>query len=136
MVDQVCVDHILQVPSPVVWQQDVDDLGPGIRAISRVGNRVVDGRDDVLVWGEEGVCLGLFERLGDGFLAKGTADFLESEQLAGARVLDEVDVGEATLRKLGSAIDHVGDLDILYAFRCVGSGLRGKFVPPREDAGV
>lgn len=38
-----------------------------------------------------------FEGLGDGFLAERTTDLLQSEQLGGSFILDEVDVGEAAL---------------------------------------
>lgn len=98
MVYQVGVDCVLQVSAPIVGQQDVDDLGPGVGAIAGVGNRIVDGADDVLVWSEERICLRLLECLGDGFLAERAADLLQGEELAGACVLDEVDIGEAALK--------------------------------------
>jgi hypothetical protein len=72
MIDQICVDHVLQVSAAVVRQQDVDCFCGRIGAVRR--DAVVDGVDDVGVRGEEGVGFYFFEREGDGFLAEGAAD--------------------------------------------------------------
>lgn len=97
MVDQVRIDRVLQVSAPVVRQEDVDDFGPGIRPVARILYGVVDGVDDVWVWIEERVGFCFFECEGDGLLAEGTADLLQGVERRVAGVLDEVDVGEATL---------------------------------------
>jgi hypothetical protein len=52
---------------------------------------------DVWVWREEGVGLDFLQREADAFLAEGTSDLLEREELLIGVVLNEVDVGEATL---------------------------------------
>lgn len=44
------------------------------------------------MWREEGVCFDFFERQAHGFLAEGTSDFLEGEELLVRVVLHEVDV--------------------------------------------
>lgn len=61
---------------------------------------MVDGVDDVLVGGEEVVGFDFLQGLGDGFLAERTSDFLQSKQLGGILILDQVDVGEAALARL------------------------------------
>lgn len=58
---------------------------------------MIDGVDDVRVWGEERVGFYFFEGEGDGFLAEGAADLLEGVELGGGRFLDEVYVGETAL---------------------------------------
>ena len=58
---------------------------------------MVDGGDDVGMWRKEGIGFCFFESEGDGFLAKGAADLLESVEFRGGGVLDEVNVGEAAL---------------------------------------
>lgn len=71
MIDQIGIDGILEVPALVVRKEDVDGLGAGVATISAEfgarfgGDAVVDGVDDVSVWGEEGVCFYFFEGLGD-----------------------------------------------------------------------
>lgn len=95
MVDQIRIDRILQIPPPVVRQEDVDRLGAGVGAVGR--DAVVDAVDDVGMWREEAVRLDLFEGLRHGFLPEGAADLLQRVEGLGGRVLDEVDVGEAAL---------------------------------------
>ena len=97
MIDQIRIDGILQVASPVVGQEDVDGLGAGVVAVAGAGDGVVDGVDDVGVRGEEGVGFDLLEGERDGFLAEGAADLLQGVEGAGLGVEDEVDVGEAAL---------------------------------------
>jgi hypothetical protein len=58
---------------------------------------MVDSVDDVGVRSKESVGFDFFESLGDGFLAKGAADFLEGIEGRCGGILDEVDVGEAAL---------------------------------------
>lgn len=105
MIDQIGIDGILQVAALVVREEDVDGFGTRIAAIGAEfgarfgGNAVVNGVDDVSIWGEEAVCFYLFEGLGDGFLTEGAADLFEGEKLRRVLVLDEVDVGEAALGK-------------------------------------
>lgn len=64
---------------------------------------MVDGMDDMRVWGEEGVGFCFLESEGDGLLTKGAADLLEGVELRGGGVLDEINVGKAALVG-GSAI--------------------------------
>lgn len=92
MVDQVCINRVLQITASIVWEQDVYDLGPRVGAVTGVGDRIIDRGDDVLVRGEQRVCFRLFQCQRDGFLAEGTADLLQGEELAGPGVLDEIDV--------------------------------------------
>ncbi|KAL8962521.1 MAG: hypothetical protein Q9193_001075, partial [Seirophora villosa] len=99
MVDQIRVDRILQVPPPVIRQQYVHGLAPGIAPVVRRGDGVVDGVDDVRVRGEEGVGFDFFEGEGNGFLAEGTADLFQGVELRGGLFLHEVDVGEAALEE-------------------------------------
>lgn len=64
---------------------------------------MVDGVDDVVLRGEQTICLDFFQGLRHRLLAKGASDLLESEQFGGRFVLNEVDVGETALldRELG-----------------------------------
>ena len=91
VVDQVGVDHVLQIAAAVVRQQDVDGLGGLVGAALR-GHAVVDGRDDGGHVGEEPVGVDLAHGLLDGLGAKGASDLLEGEELVRCGVLDEVDV--------------------------------------------
>lgn len=61
---------------------------------------MIDGVDDVWMWGEEGVGFCFFEGEGDGFLAEGAADLFEGVELRGGGVLDEIHVGEAALEEV------------------------------------
>lgn len=105
MIDQIRIDRVLQIPAPVVREQDVHGLGArGARvadtrdAAAGVGlYGVVDGVDDVGGVREEGVGFDFAQGLGDGFGAEEASDFLEGEEFGGDGVLDEVDVGEAAL---------------------------------------
>jgi hypothetical protein len=58
---------------------------------------VIDRPYDVGVRCEEAVSFDFFERLGDGFLAKRTPDFLQSIQFRCGLVLYEVNIGESPL---------------------------------------
>lgn len=78
MVDQVRVDQVLQVPAPVVREQDVDGFGARVRLVR--GDAVVDAVDDVGVRAEEAVGFDFFEGERDGFLAEGAADLFEGEE--------------------------------------------------------
>ena len=95
MVDEVGVDHVLQVSPAVVRQEDVHCLGAGVGLVGC--DAVVDAVDDVRVGREEGVGFYFFEGLGDGFLAEWAADLLEGEELLVGVVLHGVDVAEASL---------------------------------------
>ena len=95
MVDEVRIDHILQVSSPVIRQKYVYGFRAGVGLVG--SDAVVDAMDDVRVRREEGIGFYFFEGLRDGFLAKGTADFLEGEELLVGGVLDEIDIAEASL---------------------------------------
>lgn len=97
MIDQIRINHVLQITAAVVRQQDVDRFRRRIGLVCFDG--VVYRVDDVGVRREEGICFDFLEREADAFLAKGTADFLEREQLLVRVVLHEVDVGEAALEK-------------------------------------
>lgn len=100
VVDEVGVDHVLQVAALVVGEQHVDDLGGRVAshaAAALCGDGVVDAVDDVRRVGEQLVRLDLLHGLRDGLGAEGATDLLEGEQFRGRGVLDEVDVGEAAL---------------------------------------
>lgn len=82
MIDQVCVDGILEVPTAEVWQEDVDGLldpvvlrvaaDGGSPTTPRVGrDSVVDRFNDIRV-GEELVGFNFLHGALDGFLAEGT----------------------------------------------------------------
>ena len=60
---------------------------------------MINSVDYVGMGGEEGVGFCFFERERDGFLAEGAADLLEGVELRGGCFLDEVDIGEATLKR-------------------------------------
>lgn len=100
VVDEVCVDHVLQVPPAVVGQQDIDSLaGVVARAAAAVRRHaVVVGRDDCGNVVEEAVGVDLAHGLLDGLGAEGASDLFEGEELVRGGVFDEVDVGEAALR--------------------------------------
>lgn len=96
VVDQVGVDHVLQVAAAVVGQQDVDGLGLlAAAALGRDG--VVDAVDDARAVREELVRLHLLHGLRDRLGPERAPDLLEREELRRRRVLHEVDVREATL---------------------------------------
>ena len=101
MVDEVRIDKVLEVASPIVWEEDVYCLGAWIGFVRRDG--VVDAVDDIGMWREEGVGFDFFEGEGNRFLAKGTANFLERIECMVGCILYEVDVGKATLEKAVSA---------------------------------
>lgn len=107
VVDEVGVDHVLQVAPAVVGQQDVDglvglvaaaaaDVAAG-RGAALGGDAVVDHADDGGYVGEDAVGVDLAHGLLDRLGAEGAAYLLEGEELVRGRVLDEVDVGEAAL---------------------------------------
>ena len=95
MVDQVRIDHVLQIPAAVVRKEDIDCFGGGVALVRR--DAIIDGRDDVRVRIKERVSFYFLEGEGDGFLAEGAAYLLEGEELLVRVILDEVDVGEAAL---------------------------------------
>ena len=86
MIDQIRVDHVLQISAAVVRKEDVDGLRGRVALVR--GNAIVDGMDDIRVRGEEGVGFYFFEGEGDGFLAEGTADLFEGEELLVRVILD------------------------------------------------
>lgn len=94
VVDEVGIDHVLQVSTAIVRQQDVDGLaGIVAAAAAAVGrNAVVKGRDDGGDVVEEPVGVDLAHGLLDGLGAEGASDLLESEELVAGGVLDEVDI--------------------------------------------
>jgi hypothetical protein len=86
VVDQVCVDHVLQVAAAVVRQQDVDCFRGRIGLVCLDG--VVYRVDDVWVRGEERVRFDFLQREADALLAEGAPDLFQSEQLLVRIVLD------------------------------------------------
>jgi hypothetical protein len=60
VIDQIRIDHVLQVPSSVVRQKYVDRLCAWIRLVACDG--VIDGVDDIWIRREEAVCFDLLER--------------------------------------------------------------------------
>lgn len=81
MIDQVCIYGVLEVPSPVVWQEYVHGLSPRIRFVFCRDNGVVDGMYDIRMGREEGIGFHFFQGERDGFLAEGTAYLLQSVEL-------------------------------------------------------
>ena len=96
VVDQVGVDHVLQVAAAVVREQDVDRLCLLAAAALR-GDGVVDAVDDSRAVREQLVRLDLLHGLRDRLGPERAADLLEREELRRGRVLDEVDVRKAAL---------------------------------------
>ena len=91
MVDQVGIDHVLEVTTAVIRQEDVHGLSCIIgTAFSRYG-MVVCGYDSRNV-GEEAVRVDFAHGELYGFGAKGASDLLEGEQLVRRRVFHEVDI--------------------------------------------
>jgi hypothetical protein len=86
VVHQVGVDHVLQVASLIVGEQDVDGLGGRVVALRRDG--VVDAVDYVAAVGEELVGFHFLHGLGDGLGAEGAADLFQGQEFRGRRVLD------------------------------------------------
>lgn len=99
MIHQIRIDHILQVSPPIIRQQDVDGLALVVAAAALAGDAVVDAVDDAGAVREDLVRLDLLHGLRDRLLAEGAADLFEREELRVGRVLDEVDVREAALRR-------------------------------------
>lgn len=95
MIDQIGVDHVLQIAAPVIGEEDVDGFGTGVGAVR--GDAMVDAVDDVGVRRKEGVRLHFFEGERDGLGAEGTADLLEGVECIVAGILDEVDIRESAL---------------------------------------
>lgn len=81
MIDQICINGVLEVPSPVVWQEYVHRLSAGIRFVLCRDDGVVDGMYDVRMGREEGIGFHFFQSEGDGFLAKRTAYFLQGVEV-------------------------------------------------------
>lgn len=100
MVDQVCVDGILQVAPSIVREKDIHDLAPWVRLVFGAGDAMVDAGDDVGMRREECVGLDFFKSEGDGFLAKGASNFFQGVEGRGDGVLDEVDIGKAPLESV------------------------------------
>lgn len=98
VVDEVRVDHILQVAALVVRQQHVDGLG-GLVGTALSRNGVVDGGDDGRDVGEKSVGVDFAHRLLNGFGAKWTSDLFEGEELMGVGIFDKVNIGKAALQR-------------------------------------
>lgn len=91
VVDEVGVDHILEVAAAVVRQQDIDSFGGFISAA--LGRNGVVGRgDDVGDVSEEAVGFDLAHGLLDGLGAERAANLFKGEVLLGGRVFDKVDI--------------------------------------------
>ncbi|PFH61787.1 hypothetical protein XA68_16316 [Ophiocordyceps unilateralis] len=75
-IDEIGVNHILQIPAPIIRQQDVDRLGRLIGAAFR-RDRMVHGRDDGGDVSEESVRLHLAHRLLDRLGPERASDLLE-----------------------------------------------------------
>jgi hypothetical protein len=95
VVDEVRVDHVLQVAAAVVWQEDVDGFRGRIGLVRL--NGVVYRMDDVWVRREECVRLDFLERQAHALLPEGASYLFEGEELLVRIVLDKVDVREAAL---------------------------------------
>lgn len=95
VVDEVRVDHVLQVPAAVVGQQHVDRLGARVAALAR--DAVVDAVDDAVRVLKQLVGLDLAHGLRHRLGPERASDLLERQQLRRRRVLDEVYVREAAL---------------------------------------
>lgn len=79
VVNEVRVDHVLQIAAPVVREEYVYGLGARIRFVAY--DAVVDTVYDIWVWREESVCFNLLHRLRNRFLPEGTSYLLQREQL-------------------------------------------------------
>ena len=105
MVDQIRIDHILQIAPPIVRQQHIDRFTLIVAAAAALaGDGVVDAVDDARTLRKHLVCLNLLHGLGDRLGAEGAADLFEGEELRVGRVLDEVDVREAALFCKGGVV--------------------------------
>lgn len=91
VVDQVGVDHVLEVTAAIVRQEDVHRLGGLVGAALGRHGMVVCGYDSGNVR-EEAVRVDFAHGELDGFGAKGASDLLEGEELVRRRVFYEVDV--------------------------------------------
>ena len=95
VVDEVGVDHVLQVATAVVREEDVDRLAARVAALA--GDAVVDAVDDGFAALEELVGLDLLHGLRDGLGPERAADLLERIELRRGGIGYEVYIGEATL---------------------------------------
>jgi len=95
----------LQVPTAVVGKEDVDCFARGAGIITNAGDFgaavVLDGMVNALDYigmgSEERICFDFFKGLGDRFLPKRAADFLEGVEGGVGCILDKIDVRKATL---------------------------------------
>lgn len=92
MVDQIGVNRILQVSSPVIREENIDGFTSWVASVVGGGDTVVDGVDDVWVRAEKSVCFDLFQGERNGFLAERAPDLFESIELGSRGVLDEINV--------------------------------------------
>jgi hypothetical protein len=90
VVDQIRIDHILQIPPPIVREQYIHRLRAGIIFVAR--DAVVDTGYDVRMWNEELVRLDFLERMLHGFLAERTPDLFQCVESVCGSIFDEVDV--------------------------------------------
>lgn len=83
MVDEVCIDGILEIAALIVREKDIHRFRIRFIAVAaELGTRlgchaVIEGLDDIWVRCEKTVRLDFFERLRDRLLAKWTADLLQ-----------------------------------------------------------
>ena len=82
VVDEVGVDHILEIAAAVVWEQNVYGLSIFVGA-ALGGYCMIMGGDDGRDVGKKAVGVDLAHSLLDGLGAKGTSNLLEGEQLMG-----------------------------------------------------
>lgn len=96
MIDQICVDSILQVTATVIWEQYIDRFGARITTGSDArgfGPRVIcDGVVDAVNYvgmrRKESVSFNLLESLRYRFLAKRTTNLLQRIEVGIVRVLN------------------------------------------------
>ena len=89
MIDQIRIDHILQIPPSIIRQEHIDRLALLVPAPAALaGDAVVDAVDYTRTVGEDLVGFYLFHGVRYRFLAEGAADFLEREEFCGGGVLD------------------------------------------------
>jgi len=82
MVDQVCVDHVLQITALIVWQKDINGFCRLVGAALGCDGMVDSGYDGWNVR-KEAIGINLTHGLLHRFGAKGTSDLFECEKFVG-----------------------------------------------------
>lgn len=75
-IDEICIDDVLEIAMPIIWQKDVDCLCAGVAAGIR-DNGMIEGADDVWVRCEKSIGFDLFKCVSYTFFAEWAADLFE-----------------------------------------------------------